>query len=120
MAREIVYQRLAQNSFVHLIHEQIAPAFRCVGVPGKHLDALRPGLLDSGVTRQAGFVSIVDIAPAIAALVHAPLVDQNVDGRPVNVVRGGGDAEARIDFLVTANENAGFREKSGGVVVFSG
>ncbi len=71
---------------------------------------LRAGLLDSGVTRQAGFVSIVDVAPAIAALAHAPLVDQNIDGRPVSVARSGGDAAARLDFLITADENAGFRD----------
>jgi len=71
---------------------------------------LRPGLLDSGVTRQAGFVSLGDVAPTIAALVGAPLNDKDIEGRPVSVARGGGDAEQRINFLVTADENAGFRD----------
>ncbi|MDQ1509039.1 MAG: hypothetical protein QOG50_883, partial [Actinomycetota bacterium] len=64
---------------------------------------LRAGLLDSGVTRQAGFVSLVDVAPTIAALVGAPLNDKNIEGRPVSVARRGGDAQQRINFLVTAD-----------------
>lgn len=93
----------------------VAPSAPQIGEPHLTLFAvrapgLRAGLLDSGVTRQAGFVSIVDVAPAIATLADAPLVDQNIDGRPVSVVRSGGDAEARLDFLVTADENASFRD----------
>jgi hypothetical protein len=93
----------------------VAPSALQIGAPHLTMFAvrapgLRAGLLDSGVTRQAGFVSLVDVAPTIAALVGAPLDDKNIEGRPVSVARGGGDAAQRIDFLVTADENAGFRD----------
>ena len=93
----------------------VAPSAPQVGAPHLTMLAvrapgLRAGLLDSGVTRQAGFVSIVDVAPTIAALVGAPLDDQSIEGRPVSFARAGGNVEQRIDFLVTADQNAGFRD----------
>ena len=93
----------------------VAPSAPQIGAP--HLTMLavrapgmRAGLLDSGVTRQAGFVSIVDVAPTIAALVGARLADGDIEGRPVSVARGGGDARQRVDFLVNADADAGFRD----------
>jgi hypothetical protein len=93
----------------------VAPSAPQIGAPHLTMLAvrapgLRAGLLDSGVTRQAGFVSIVDVAPTIAALVGTPLAEGDVEGRAVSVARGGGDAEQRIDFLVNADADAGFRD----------
>jgi hypothetical protein len=93
----------------------VAPSAPQSGAPHLTMLAVRapglpPGLLDSGSTRQAGFVSIVDVAPTIAQLVGASVDDRSIDGRPVSVARTGGDAEQRIDFLVTADANAHFRD----------
>ena len=93
----------------------VAPSAPQIGAPhlhdvrGPHA-GMRAGLLDSGVTRQAGFVSIVDVAPTIAALAGAPLAEEDIEGRAVSVARQGGDARQRIDFLVNADADAGFRD----------
>jgi hypothetical protein len=72
---------------------------------------LEPSLLESGVTRQAGFVSIVDVAPTIASLVRAPLAEEEIEGRTVASARRGGDADDRISFLVDADADARFRDR---------
>lgn len=79
---------------------------------GVRAPGLRPGLLESGVTRQTGFISIVDIAPTIATLVHAPLAEEDIEGRAVSVARGGGTADDRLAFLVHADEDARFRDRT--------
>ncbi|HTK15432.1 MAG TPA: hypothetical protein VL769_03490 [Acidimicrobiia bacterium] len=93
----------------------VAPSAPQTGAPHLTMLAvrapgLRAGLLDSGVTRQAGFVTIGDVAPTIAELAGTPLAEQDIEGRPVSVARGGGTPQQRIDFLITADENAGFRD----------
>jgi hypothetical protein len=93
----------------------VAPSAPQIGAPHLTMFAvrapgLRAGLLDSGVTRQAGFVSIVDVAPTIATLAGAPLAEEDIEGRAVSVARGGGDARQRIDFLVDADADARFRD----------
>jgi hypothetical protein len=72
---------------------------------------LEPGLLESGVTRQSGFVSIVDVAPTIASLVRAPLDDGDIEGRAVSVSKHDGDATERIHDLAGANRDAMFRDR---------
>jgi hypothetical protein len=94
----------------------VAPSAPQSGAPHLTMFAVRApgvraGLLDSGVTRQAGFVTIADVAPTIAALVGARVDESGIDGRPVSVARTGGDAAQRIDFLVTADANARFRDR---------
>jgi hypothetical protein len=79
---------------------------------GVRAPGLGPGLLESGVTRQTGFVSIVDVAPTIARLVRAPLADEDIEGRAVSVARDGGDAHDRLNFLVHADEDARFRDRT--------
>jgi hypothetical protein len=93
----------------------VAPSAPQIGAPHLTMFAvrapgLRAGLLDSGVTRQPGFVSIVDVAPTIATLAGAPLAEEDIEGRAVSVARGGGDAQDRIDFLVNADADARFRD----------
>lgn len=76
-----------------------------------HAPGLGTGLLESSVTRQDGFVSIVDVAPTIAALAGAPLDLAEVEGRAVTVARRGGSAASRLDAMVDANDDAKFRDR---------
>jgi hypothetical protein len=72
---------------------------------------LEAGLLESSVTRQSGFVSIVDVAPTIATLVRAPLDEADIEGRAVSVSKLDGDATERVNDLVGANKDAMFRDR---------
>jgi hypothetical protein len=95
----------------------VAPSAPQTDVPRLTVFAVRApgldaGLLTSGVTRQTGFVSIVDVAPTIASLVRAPLTEEDIEGRAVSVAETGGDIEERMTFLVDADADARFRDRT--------
>lgn len=81
-----------------------------LGVLAVRAPGMGVGLLESGVTRQPGFASIVDVAPTIAALAGAPLDEAEIEGRPVTIARRGGSPEERLDALVRADGDARFRD----------
>jgi hypothetical protein len=70
---------------------------------------VKPGLLQSGTTRRAGFAALVDIAPTILDVLG---VDRptSMEGRPLAVQTGGGSAAHRHTTLIEANTNALFRD----------
>lgn len=70
---------------------------------------VKPGLLESGTTRRAGFASLVDVAPTILDVLG---VDRptSMEGRPLLVETTGGSAAHRRTTLIDANENALFRD----------
>lgn len=76
-----------------------------------HAPRMGAGLLRSSVTRQDGFVSIVDFAPTVAALAGTPLDEGEVEGRPVTVTRQGGTSESRLETLIDADDDAVFRDR---------
>ena len=70
---------------------------------------VKPGLLQSGTTRRAGFAALVDVAPTILDVLG---VDRptSMEGRPLAVQTGGGSAAHRRATLIEANTNALFRD----------
>ncbi len=70
---------------------------------------VKPGLLESGTTRRAGFAALVDVAPTILDVLG---VDRptSMEGRPLSVETTGGSAAHRRTTLVEANTNALFRD----------
>ncbi len=70
---------------------------------------VQPGLAESGVTRRAGFVSIVDVAPTILDLFQVAAPD-SMEGRPFELGRTGGTFSDRRAFLVAADRAALFRD----------
>ena len=70
---------------------------------------VKPGLLQSGTTRRAGFAALVDIAPTILDVLG---VDRptSMEGRPLTVQTAGGSAAHRRTTLIEANTNALFRD----------
>jgi hypothetical protein len=95
----------------------VAPSSPQIGLAhltvfGVRAPGLSAGLLDSGVTRQTGFVSIVDVAPTLASLMRAPLKQGDIEGRPVSVASRGGNAGRRLDRLVNADADARFRDRN--------
>ena len=94
----------------------VAPSAPQADVPRLTVFAVRapglaPGLLESGVTRQPGFVSIVDVAPTIGALAGAPLDEEEIEGRAVVVGRTGASWSDRLEHLVDAEAAARFRDR---------
>ena len=70
---------------------------------------IKPGLLESGTTRRAGFASLVDVAPTILDVLG---VDRptSMEGRPLVFRTTGGSAAHRRTTLIDASENALFRD----------
>jgi hypothetical protein len=91
----------------------VAPSQR--GGPGRltvaslYAPGVRPGLAVSNWTRHSGVVSIVDIGPTILDQlgIEAP---SRMEGRPMTFGRTGGDANARVDWLINTNKAAQFRD----------
>ncbi len=70
-----------------------------------------PGLLKTAWTRKSGFVAIVDVAPTILDQlgIARPAA---MEGRPFEQGRqGGGDADARVDWLIDSNAASQFRDR---------
>ncbi len=71
---------------------------------------VQPGLAVSDWTRHSGLVHIVDIAPTILdQLGFASPAD--MEGRPITFGRTGGDAAARLKWMVDTNQAAQFRDR---------
>jgi hypothetical protein len=81
-----------------------------------HAPGVRPGLLVSGNTRQAGYVMLSDTTPTIAALAGVKLETADLEGRPVTWARVGGSVDARFAGLVNADDAARFRDSLVGPV----
>jgi hypothetical protein len=69
-----------------------------------------PGILVSSSTRQAGYVTLGDAAPTIAAIMGIDIDKDQIEGRPVSVARRHGDFASRLDFLVDGEASARFRD----------
>jgi hypothetical protein len=78
-------------------------------VAGVKAPGVKPGLLESGTTRRAGFASLVDVAPTILDVlgVQPPT---SMEGRPLAFRTSGGSAAHRRTTLIDASENALFRD----------
>lgn len=91
----------------------VAPYHESAGVHltvmGVRAPRLEPGLLSSGTTRRAGFVSLVDVAPTLLDLVG---IEQpsSMEGTPMERDGAGGDSADRRSFLISANDGALFRD----------
>ncbi|HEX5616272.1 MAG TPA: hypothetical protein VFZ83_14055, partial [Acidimicrobiia bacterium] len=72
---------------------------------------LGPGLLESAVTRQPGFVTIVDLAPTIAALAGVELPDEGIEGRAAVVGDTGDRTADRLTDLIDDEHDAQFRDR---------
>jgi hypothetical protein len=70
---------------------------------------VKPGLLESGTTRRAGFASLVDVAPTILDVLGVSR-PTSMEGRPLAFETSGGSAAHRRTTLIDANENGLFRE----------
>ena len=70
----------------------------------------RPGLMVSAYTRHAGLVSIVDVGPTVLDVMG---IDRpsNMEGRPYEYGRRGGDFDQRLGWLITIDEAARFRDR---------
>jgi hypothetical protein len=72
---------------------------------------LRPGLLRSAWTGRSGIVGAVDVAPTVLELlgIDAP---EHMEGRPFELGRGGGTADARVRWLAGTAERSQFRDSA--------
>jgi hypothetical protein len=70
---------------------------------------VKPGLLQSGTTRRAGFGALVDVAPTILDTLGVK-PPTSMEGRPLAVQTSGGSAAHRRTTLIEANTNALFRD----------
>jgi hypothetical protein len=75
-----------------------------VNAPG-----VKPGLLQSGTTRRAGFATLADVAPTILDVLGVS-PPTSMEGRPLTVQTGGGSAAHRRTTLIETNTNALFRD----------
>jgi hypothetical protein len=82
---------------------------RSVTVAGLRAPGIRPGLLRSATTRRSGYVTLADIAPTVLDLLSLP-VPTTMEGRPMRVDPGHGDASARLALLERANANGLLRD----------
>ena len=73
---------------------------------------LEPGLLESAVTRQPGFVTIVDLAPTLATLAGVSLPAEGIEGRSAVVSERSGSASERLAELIDAEDDARFRDRT--------
>lgn len=69
-----------------------------------------PGILVSSSTRQAGYVTLGDAAPTVAAIMGIDIDEDEIEGRPVSIARRQGDFAARLEFLVDGEAAARFRD----------
>lgn len=69
-----------------------------------------PGILVSSSTRQAGYVTLGDAAPTVAAIMGIDIDEDEIEGRPVSLARRHGEFASRLDFLVDGEAAARFRD----------
>jgi hypothetical protein len=79
-------------------------------VASLYAPGVKPGLAVSSWTRHSGVVSIVDIGPTILDQLGIEPPAQ-MEGRPIEFGRTGGDPDARVNWLVDANKGAQFRDR---------
>ncbi len=82
---------------------------RTLTVAAIHAPGVAPGLAESGTTRRAGFLQIVDIAPTILDLVGVER-PKSMEGRPAEYHASGDPYRARLDQLVRYDRAAQFRD----------
>ncbi|MGH8977459.1 MAG: hypothetical protein ACRDV7_05235, partial [Acidimicrobiia bacterium] len=71
---------------------------------------LEPGLLVSAYTRHSGIVSIVDVGPTVLDLFGIDRPPE-MEGRPFERGRRGGDFEQRLEWVIDIDEAARFRDR---------
>jgi hypothetical protein len=74
-----------------------------------HAPGYEAGLLKSGTTRRAGFVSLVDIAPTMLEVVGIDRPEE-MEGRPMKPAGSGGSYDDRVSFFVRSNSDGLFRD----------
>ena len=75
-----------------------------------HTPGFDPGLLKSGTTRRAGFVSLVDISPTVLSVLGVSRPEE-MEGRPMKTAGGGGSYADRVSFFVRSNADGLFRDR---------
>jgi hypothetical protein len=95
--------------------ERLATTVAALRAPG-----LEPGLMRSAYTRRAPIVAIPDVAPTILDRLGIERPAE-MEGRPFEFARTGGDYDDRVETLVTINARAQLRDRaigqSGGLFV---
>ncbi len=84
-------------------------------VAGLRAPGRAAGLMLSGQTRRAGFVTISDVAPTVLDLFGLD-VPASMEGRPFEFGRTGGDYDDRLNFLTDTERDARFRDRMVGPV----
>jgi hypothetical protein len=74
-----------------------------------HAPGYTPGLLKSGTTRRAGFVSLVDIGPTVLQVLGVSRPEA-MEGRPMKLAGDGGSYADRVSYMVHANADGLFRD----------
>lgn len=82
---------------------------RTLTVAAVHAPGVAPGLAESGTTRRAGFLQIVDMAPTVLDLVGVERPDA-MEGRPAEYHATDDTYRARLDQLVRYDRGAQFRD----------
>jgi hypothetical protein len=100
-----------ERDAVVVVAPSVAPADARLTVLGVHATEYEPGLLVSGTTRQAGYVTLGDVAPTIAALASAPLDEAEIEGRQAEVVQPSSRAVERRKDLEDGDAAARFRNE---------
>jgi hypothetical protein len=76
---------------------------------------VEPALLDSAVTRRAGFVTLADVGPTVLDLLGAERPD-SMEGRPFQVRDVPARVDDRLDYLAEEDAAAQFRDRLVGTV----
>jgi hypothetical protein len=114
---------MSTDRLVGALLERVDPTTDAVLVVGPYLDAgrrgltvaalrtpdLEPGLLRSASTRRSGFVTLGDVAPTVLDLLDIERPSA-MEGRPFERGSSGGGYDDRVDFLVTVEKEARFRD----------
>ena len=75
-----------------------------------HAPGFDPGLLKSGTTRRAGFVSLVDISPTVLSVLGVSRPEE-MEGRPMKMAGSGGTYADRVSFFVRSSADGLFRDR---------
>jgi hypothetical protein len=74
-----------------------------------HAPGFEPGLMKSGTTRRAAFVSLVDIAPTMLEVLGVSRPEE-MEGRPMKMAGSDGSYDDRVSFFVQSNADGLFRD----------
>ncbi|MGH9024886.1 MAG: hypothetical protein ACRDWD_02040 [Acidimicrobiia bacterium] len=94
---------------VLVVGPYLEPGRRGLTVAALRAPDLEPGLLRSASTRRSGFVTLGDVAPTVLDLLDIE-PPSAMEGRTFERGSTGGSYDDRVDFLVTAEKEARFRD----------